>query len=66
LGNFVKIFNDASQIFSIEIPEGVCKNRSTTKYTSEYRKCEIATNAGFFDMSNGDCEGNVVTNGNII
>jgi hypothetical protein len=27
------------------------------------RRCQYATNGGFFNMSNGDCNGNVVVNG---
>ena len=40
--------------------------RSTVSATSGKRGCKIATNAGYFSVSNGKCLGNIVSDGRIV
>ena len=49
-----------------EVPKGGIPNRALTSVTADFRSCEYATNGGFFDMTNGDAEGNVVVNSTVI
>lgn len=46
--------------FSFQIAKGGSPHRATTTATAAYHGCEYATNGGFFDMSTGAPEGNVL------
>jgi len=53
--------------FAFEQPYGGCgHNRQRTSLTAQHAGCAVATNAGFFDVHNGDCLGTLVTGGKVI
>jgi hypothetical protein len=47
-------------------PTGGCPGLKTVEESAREYKCEVATNAGFFNPNTGDCYGNLVSNGNIM
>jgi hypothetical protein len=56
--------------FSVYPPlfEGGCKGdyRTRTSVTSRFQKCVTSTNAGFFNMNDGECYGNLISDGKIL
>lgn len=54
--------------FSILPPDGGCANNSRTlsSTTAKEHNCLAATNAGFFNVDNGTCIGNLVSNSQFI
>lgn len=54
------------RFFSIEIPQAGVPSLAKTSDTAAFRGCAFATNGGFFDMSTGAPEGNVIINGTIV
>jgi len=52
--------------FSYEEPVGGCgRNRQRASVTAKNHSCVATTNAGFFDVNDGDCLGTLVINGKI-
>ncbi len=47
-------------------PTGGCPGLKTVEESARDYKCDVATNAGFFNPNTGDCYGNLVSNGNIV
>jgi hypothetical protein len=53
--------------FSIQLPEHGCHSiRNTTSETAKFRKCEAATNAGFFEFKDSTCLGNLISDSQMI
>lgn len=65
---YIAVLDDLSR-FSVQLPTGGCRVRSTTTTTSNLYTCSAAVNAGFFSFSpnvNGSyCMGELVVNGSI-
>lgn len=53
--------------FSIQLPEHGCRStRNTTSETANFRKCEAAINAGFFEFKDSACLGNLISDSHVI
>lgn len=52
--------------FSFLPPKNGCGNGSALVRDTVYNKCVAATNAGFFVKKNGDCIGNLISDGQVI
>eukprot|EP00038_Savillea_parva_P011911 m.201056 g.201056 ORF g.201056 m.201056 type:complete len:704 (-) comp21293_c0_seq1:63-2174(-) len=48
------------------LPPTLRDGRTTVSTSGRAYGCEVAVNAGFFDTSNGQCHGNIVSNGRIV
>jgi exopolysaccharide biosynthesis protein len=57
---------DDPRYFRFEVSPGGLPHLSKPTVTAGFRNCEYATNGGFFDMSNGNAEGNVIVNGTVL
>lgn len=73
LGSIVRIDNPYYTLSILEPDEpGGCQMkyystvRSTVSATSHKRGCKVATNAGYFSVTNGKCLGNIVSDGRIV
>lgn len=56
------IFENPEQWHIFPSPQG-CPGKNTTSNSAKYHHCDIAMNAGFFNVPTGGCIGNVVSNG---
>ncbi|EDO37057.1 predicted protein, partial [Nematostella vectensis] len=66
----VSVAENPLRTFSILEPveNGGCNKslRATVAESSRQRKCYVASNAGYFRTKNGNCLGNIVSNGNLV
>jgi exopolysaccharide biosynthesis protein len=60
------LFRMHSSDVSFLPPAGGCPGLKTVEDSAREFKCDVATNAGFFNPSTGDCYGNLVSDGRII
>jgi len=62
LGHLAKVHNPIGRV-SLALPPGGCGTRSKTTVTANTHspKCKLAVNAGYFNVTNGACIGNVVS-----
>jgi hypothetical protein len=67
VGHLVTLANPEGRV-SLALPPGGCGNRELTTMTAKAHKpiCKLAINAGYFNVHNGACIGNVVSDGQII
>jgi len=67
VGHLVTLANPAGRV-SLALPPGGCGTRELTTVTAKTHNpiCKLAINAGYFDVHNGACIGNVVSDGQII
>jgi len=54
------------RFFRFEVSPGGLPHLSKTSVTSVQRNCTYATNGGFFDMSTGAAEGNLIVNSTVL
>jgi len=66
-GHLVTLANPAGRV-SLALPPGGCGTREKVTITSQVHRprCKLAVNAGYFNVHNGACIGNVVSQGTII
>ena len=66
-GHLAKLANPAGRV-SLAMPPGGCGSRELVTVTSQTHRprCKLAVNAGYFNVHNGACIGNVVSHGTII
>ncbi|XP_067887666.1 N-acetylglucosamine-1-phosphodiester alpha-N-acetylglucosaminidase isoform X2 [Heterodontus francisci] len=68
-GHFTLVNNPLRTVSILEpLKPGGCSQsyRATVQETMKSRKCLVAQNGGFFDMSTGRCLGNVVSDGKLV
>jgi N-acetylglucosamine-1-phosphodiester alpha-N-acetylglucosaminidase len=65
-GNFFRISNPKDHVAIFPPLENKCGKRVTASSNAQRHGCRLATNAGFFNVKNGDCLGNLVSDGHII
>jgi hypothetical protein len=67
VGHLVTLANPEGRV-SLALPPGGCGKRELTTVTAKAHKpiCKLAINAGYFNVHNGACIGNVVSDGQII
>merc|ERR1711953_1617748 len=67
VGHLVTLANPVGRV-SLALPPGGCGTRELTTVTAKAHRpiCKLAFNAGYFNVQNGACIGNVVSNGQII
>jgi hypothetical protein len=67
VGHLVTLANPEGRV-SLALPPGGCGKRELTTVTAKTHKpiCKLAVNAGYFNVHNGACIGNVVSDGQII
>jgi len=67
VGHLVTLANPAGRV-SLALPPGGCGTRSLTSVTAKAHQpmCRLAINAGYFNVDNGNCIGNVVSHGAVI
>jgi len=67
VGHLAKLANPAGRV-SLALPPGGCGSREKVTVTSQAHRprCRFAANAGYFNVTNGACIGNVVSQGTII
>lgn len=66
-GHLVTLANPIGRV-SLGLPPGGCGTRELTTVTSQVHKpaCRLAINAGYFNVDNAACIGNVVSHGAVI
>jgi len=66
-GHLATLGNPAGRV-SLAMPPGGCGSRELVTVTSQMHRprCKFAVNAGYFNVHNGACIGNVVSHGTII
>mmetsp|Transcript_60614 Transcript_60614/g.120091 ORF Transcript_60614/g.120091 Transcript_60614/m.120091 type:complete len:363 (-) Transcript_60614:38-1126(-) len=66
-GHLGKLANPASRV-SLALPPGGCGSRELVTVTSQEHqpRCKFAINAGYFNVHNGACIGNVISHGVIV
>eukprot|EP00419_Tripos_fusus_P088118 CAMPEP_0172851908 /NCGR_PEP_ID=MMETSP1075-20121228/51915_1 /TAXON_ID=2916 /ORGANISM="Ceratium fusus, Strain PA161109" /LENGTH=186 /DNA_ID=CAMNT_0013697995 /DNA_START=41 /DNA_END=598 /DNA_ORIENTATION=+ len=64
VGHLVTLANPEGRV-SLALPPGGCGTRELTTMTATAHKpiCKLAVNAGYFNVHNGACIGNVVSDG---
>jgi len=67
LGHLVTVNNPIGRV-SMALPPGGCGSREKTSVTAQKHspRCRIAINAGYFNVTNGACIGNLVSDGVLI
>jgi hypothetical protein len=67
VGHMATLDNPAGRV-SLALPPGGCGSRELVTVTSQTHRprCKFAVNAGYFNVHNGACIGNVVSHGSII
>jgi len=67
LGHLVKVDNPIGRV-SLALPPGGCGTREKTTITAQKHspRCRLAVNAGYFNVTNGACIGNLVSDGVVI
>uniref|UniRef100_A0A7S0A6V4 Phosphodiester glycosidase domain-containing protein n=1 Tax=Pyrodinium bahamense TaxID=73915 RepID=A0A7S0A6V4_9DINO len=67
LGHLVKVNNPIGRV-SLALPPGGCGTREKTSVTAQkhHPKCRLAINAGYFNVTDGACIGNLVSDGVVI
>jgi exopolysaccharide biosynthesis protein len=67
VGHIATLENPASRV-SLALPPGGCGSRELVTVTSQTHRprCKFAVNAGYFNVHNGACIGNVISHGTII
>jgi len=60
------LIQGAANGFHIYTPDDKCPGTAATSHTSAKHKCKLATNAGFFGMSDHSCVGHIVSDGRVI
>jgi hypothetical protein len=67
LGHLVKVENPIGRV-SVALPPGGCGHREKTTVTAQSHspKCRLAVNAGYFNVSDAACIGNLVSDGAVI
>jgi len=67
LGHLVKVNNPIGRV-SMALPPGGCGTREKTSITAQKHspRCRLAVNAGYFNVTNGACIGNLVSDGVLI
>ena len=65
-GGWVATAHGAREAVSLALPDGRCFNRQWVSATAANYSCSVATNAGFFNVSDGGCEGIVVVDGHVM
>jgi len=67
LGHLVKVNNPVGRV-SMALPPGGCGSREKTSITAQQHspRCKIAINAGYFNVHNGACIGNLVSDGVLV
>jgi len=56
----------AGEAYHTYCPKDKCPGTADTSVTASAHDCKLATNAGFFDMTHGNCIGPIVSDGDII
>merc|ERR1719270_1407527 len=66
-GHLVTLANPEGRV-SLALPPGGCGTRELTTVTAKTHKpmCKLAINAGYFNVRNGACIGNVVSDGRVV
>jgi len=62
----VLFLQGAAEHYHTYTPNDKCPGVAATSTTAEKHGCQIATNAGFFDMQDHGCIGPIVSDGNIV
>jgi len=67
VGHLVTLANPEGRV-SLALPPGGCGTRELTTVTAATHKpiCKLAINAGYFNVHNGACIGNVVSHGQVV
>jgi len=67
VGHLATLANPAGRV-SLALPPGGCGSRELVTVTSQAHRprCRFAVNAGYFNVTNGACIGNVVSQGTLI
>jgi len=67
VGHLVTLSNPMQRV-SLALPPGGCGTRELTTVTSQKHRpaCRLAINAGYFNVTDGNCIGNVVSHGNVV
>jgi len=67
LGHLVKVNNPIGRV-SMALPPGGCGQREKTSITAQKHspRCALAVNAGYFNVTDGACIGNLVSDGVLI
>jgi hypothetical protein len=65
-GGWMAAAHGARDAISLALPDGRCFHRQYVSATAANYSCRVATNAGFFNVSDGGCEGSVVVDGRVL